>query len=176
MKSRALSNPSVKRLLAAFLCLSLVLLVSCASKTAVEEETEPEIVGSIGGEDITRDELEFFKGRVKSKVMAENGGAAPEEELNARALAEAQKARLVLIECKKAGIFDDISWNGLKAEAEKYNAEHKDGAVGLTSIDMDSFYLYYVENGKLELENRMKTGDIDAYIEKLYDSELLDQQ
>ena len=152
------------------------LLLSLAACSERKSETQGNLleknvtVTELSGEAVTEAEVEFFEGRFRSKIIAEFAekgadpysgefwnteidGTTPQEVLRSRALEEALKAKQILIDCKAAGIYDDISWEGLKKRAEQYNAEHKDGGVGLTKIDMNSFYLYYVDNGRLELEN-----------------------
>ena len=151
--------------------LLLFILAACSNgNKETESNGIPEAVTEISGEAVTGAEVEYFQKRLKSSVLtefskkynindfsdfweSEYGGENPKDVLEERALNEAIKAKKILIRCREKGIYDEISFEGLRAKAESYNADHeKSNAVGLKSIDMDSFYSYYVENGKIELE------------------------
>ena len=187
-KTAALCSGHLLNSIIAFvICLSVLLsLVSCSSGKDVNKSSVSETAATVNGEAITIDELDFFRSRLRGKVISdfasryeisdlssfwesEYDGESPKKELDSLALEEAAKAKLTLILCRERGIYDKISWDALKEKAEKYNAEHKKGGVGLNSIDMDTFYLYYVENGKIELEKHIG-GSVEDKINSLYKS------
>ncbi len=195
MKKNNKSSSAVgsRSIITVLICVSIcfALLFSFSSCSASTEKEKPkgeesDAFFSVNGEEITADELDFFRSRLRSRVISdfarrfeindfstfwesEFGGESPKEKLETLALEEAAKAKLTLILCRENGIYDEISWSALKEKAEKYNAEHKNGGVGLKSIDMETFYLYYVENGKIELEKYID-GSIEEHIDSLYKS------
>ena len=140
------------------------------------------------GYEITNDEIDYFKTELRTDVVnyfSENytitdygtfwtdtfDGVTPTEYLETIALESAEKSKAELIVIKSYGIYEDISFSGLKDDAEQYNREHEgvSGTVGLTSIDMTSFYSYYIANGRLEAiniileQNPPTQAEIDLY-------------
>lgn len=156
----------------AALLLILIILSSCG-KTQIEGSSSNKALPyeefEVEGEVVTYEELKYFENRLKNAVKSEYAksgvspsgkdfwstpidGVTPEKALREKAIAEAEKAKKILIQAKTEGIYDDISWNGLESLAKKYNADHKTGGVGLKEIDLDNFYIYYVEDAKIKLE------------------------
>ncbi len=169
-----------------------IILSFCSCKNSSDNNN---IVGSVNGENITAEELEYFSARLRTSVITEFvnkykavydenfwnteiNGITPEKYLSDIAFDECVRAKLQLIMCKKYGIYDSISFDSLKAKAENFNDRQKENqSVGLTSISMDVFYTYYIENGVMELKNKLVSdgtltneSEYDAYLDKLTDS------
>ncbi len=155
--------------------LAVIFLFSCtgnADYDASDSGASP--VAYVNGETITENELNYFKGRLRADVAGEYvslytcdysdsfwttpfGGKTPEDTLNERALDECVKVKLQLVLCREYGIYEDIAYEALYDKAAAYNAAHSDGqnAAGVKSIGLSSFYTYYLNNGVLELKNKM---------------------
>lgn len=161
----------LKRFLAIAAVLALIFMCSCTGGGGSES------VGTVNGEDVTADELNYFKQRLRSSVISkfvsegaefgdgfwssEIGGITPERYLEYAAFDECVKAKTLLIECREYGIYDDISFAALKAKAEKFNRDNKGRqTVGISSISLDIFYTYYIETGSLELKNVLAESGI----------------
>ena len=175
----------MKRIIKPLLILltGMLLLVSCAKKST------DTVYARVNGTAVSQREYDFFVSRTRAEVMSEYSqkydissytdfwqtefdGKTPSSVLSERALEKAAKAKVLFIEMKDRGIYDDVTWDYFEALAEKYNEEHKNQkTVGLKSIDMSKFYIYYLSTGEIELRNRLeKEGitDYDGYISSLY--------
>ena len=161
------------------LLLSVIMIAAFCScgeneKSETAEENESETVASFENENITKEEVDYFSTQLRSDVInyysseygvtdfgdfwdKKFGDETPREYLEKLATEKAIKSKAELLFMKEYEIYDDISYEGLKTLAEKYNEEHKDakGTVGITSIDLSTFYTYYISTGRLELINRM---------------------
>lgn len=153
-------------LLLAFFAACAILLCSCsADKTA-------EIIGTVNDEKVTAEEMSYFKNRLRASVITkfvndgaefssdfwskDIGGTTPAEYLDSVAFNECVRAKIQLVECRKNAIYDDISFSALKAKAEKFNKDNEGKqTVGISSIDLDAFYTYYIENGALALKGKL---------------------
>lgn len=142
----------------------------------------------VNGEAVEKSEIDYFKNRIKNQILAEYAeeynitdfsdfwdsdynGRSPKKDLEERSVSMAVRAKVELVEMKKEGIYDDISFDRLMEKALQYNKEHENvkNTVGILSIDMNSFYTYYLTNGEHELKNirKIKDADFDSYIDKL---------
>ncbi len=154
------------------LILALLMFASCTKQT---EEIKP--YATVNGETITVSEIEYFKKRDRADIINEFSseynvtdysdfwdrsfdGETPTQALEKRAFDDAVKAKIILILMREQGIFDEISFEELKIKAEKFNESSKNGTVGIMSIDMESFYTYYVDTGRMELKNRLAEGEL----------------
>lgn len=168
----------------------LLILASCSKN---KQEVSQKAVASVGSETVTEEELEYFENRLKAEVMNQvlrdysvtysddfwtktYGNKTPQQILSDEAFEQCVTAKLELIECKKLGIYDDITFAGLRAKANAFNTGHEEasGSVGIKSIDLSQFYTYYVENGVLELKNKLADttlkptdSEINAQLKKL---------
>ncbi len=154
--------------------LCLTFLVSCDS-----EKEEEAYVATVNGEKITDEEFEYFRKKYKSEVLndclenfsaeytedfwqTEFDGVTPEEILYEKTLEECVRAKIQFLLMKEEGIYDDVTFLGLKAKAEAFNAENenKEGVVGIKSIQMSQFYSYYLQTGVMELQNIYAEGKL----------------
>ncbi len=165
----------MKRLLCTVLIFTILLtFFSCA-----KEEMSTTAVATVNGETITEEEFEYFRKKYKSQVLneclekfsvqytedfwqTEFEGTTPEEILYDRVLEECVKAKIQFVLMKEEGIYDDITFEGLKLKAENFNAENenKEGVVGIKSIQMSQFYSYYLQTGVMELQNIYADGKL----------------
>ena len=174
----------MKKLSAVFLIiLSLLSLCSCADKNAQEEKQF-----YVNGVEITQDEIDFFRLRERADIISEFSskynvsdfsvfweteydGVTPQQALDKRALQSAAEAKIKFIEMKNRGIYDEITWDFFRQKAEEYNKSHEGtSTVGLKSIDMSSFYIYYLSTGEIELKKALRDEgitDYDKYITSL---------
>ena len=142
----------------------LFLLCSCAEDEAVTT------VAVVNGETVTQEEFDYFKARKRADVInyyisefnakvdedfwqTDFNGITPEKDLEDRAISECVKAKIQLVLCRENGIYDDISFGGLRQRAENFNSQDKSGAIGLKTIETDTFYTYYIDTGVMELKN-----------------------
>ena len=142
----------------------LFLLCSCTEDEAVTT------VAVVNGETVTQEEFDYFKARLRADVInyynsefdakvdedfwqTDFNGITPEKDLEDRAVSECVKAKIQLVLCRENGIYDDISFTGLRQRAESFNSQDKSGAIGLKTIEMDTFYTYYIDTGVMELKN-----------------------
>lgn len=142
----------------------LFLLCSCAEDEAVTT------VAVVNGETVTQEEFDYFKARKRADVInyyisefnatvdedfwqTDFNGITPEKDLEDRAISECVKAKIQLVLCRENGIYDDISFVGLRQRAENFNSQDKSGAIGLKTIEPDTFYTYYIDTGVIELKN-----------------------
>lgn len=172
------------------LLLILVLLCSCGkAEEAKSESTTPEadaVYALVNGEEITFAETEYFKTRYKSDIINDYAekygvedfadfwdkdfdGTTPAQALEKRAFDEAVSAKIKLVLMRENGIYEDISFAALKQKALDYNAQHKNkGAdVGIKTVDLNSFYTYYISTGEMELKNRLAGGELKPTEEEL---------
>lgn len=142
----------------------LFLFCSCAKDKA------DSTVAVVNGETVTKEEFDYFKARQRANVInyyisafdaavdedfwqTDFNGTTPEKDLENRAINECIKAKIQLVLCRENGIYDDISFVGLRQRAENFNSQDKSGAIGLKTIDMSAFYTYYIDTGVMELKN-----------------------
>lgn len=173
----------------------ILCLCACSAKTVENVQTVKNDAGSVNGEIITSDELNYYIMQLRTSVInkyvndygitysdnfwnEEVSGVSAQEYLKNLAFDECVKSKIQLTKCKEYDIFDDISFSALKAKAEKINADNAGKkTVGISSIDMNVFYTYYVETGALKLKNVLvengtieKESDYDDYIASLIKS------
>lgn len=147
--------------------LLLLLLSGCNSDSASSEA-----VASVNNQIITQDEFDYFKSKNRASVISdylndysieysenfwetEFDGKTPQQELNEITIKECALAKIQLVLMEENGIYTDITYQGLYEKAIAYNNENsgKQSVVGVKSINMDSFYEYYIDNGVMELKN-----------------------
>lgn len=165
----------IKKVICVFLSLVFVLsLASCG-----EESEEISAVAVVNGEEITPEEFEYFRKKYKSEVLndclekfgaeytegfwqTEFDGVTPEGILYERTLEECAKAKIQFLLMEEEGIYDDVTFAGLRAKAEAFNEENanKEGVVGIKSIQMSQFYSYYLQTGVMELQNIYAEGKL----------------
>lgn len=161
------------------LCTVLIFTIAMTFFSCAKEEVPPTAVATVNGEVVTEEEFEYFRKKYKSQVLneclekfsveytedfwqTEFEGTTPEEILYDRVLEECVRAKIQLVLMKEEGIYDDISFAGLKLKAESFNAENenKEGVVGIKSIQMSQFYSYYLQTGVMELQNIYAEGKL----------------
>lgn len=161
----------MKRIIFIILSAAVFLLLVSCGKTGSESEA-PAVTATVNGETITAEETEYFSSRYRGQIINEYSekygvtdfsefwdkefdGKTPRRALEECALEQAIDAKIKLVLMRENGIYDDISFSALKAKAEKYNREHENqkGNVGLNTVNMASFYTYYISNGEMELKN-----------------------
>lgn len=164
----------MKRLYPLLLAALFLFLAACGQgETSPNDEA---VYATVNGEPITNGEMEYFKALYRADVVNNHpdectdpdfweqtlNGMTPAAELEEMALNGATEAKLKLLMMQKKGIFDDISFAALKAKAEQYNEEHENmsGSVGILTIDLSSFYTYYVSTGEMELKNRLAEDEL----------------
>lgn len=158
------------------LCFVMIILFASCTE---EEKSGLSAVVTVNGEAVTQQEIDYFKGKFKAELLndyigkykveytedfwqTEFDGKTPEQALYEKALEESIMVKLQLIEMRKEGIYEDITFEGLRAKAELFNAENenKEGVVGIKSIKMSQFYTYYFQNGVMELKNIYAEGKL----------------
>ena len=160
----------MKKLISVILLAAVFLLVSCGKTESKKDK--PAVCAVVNGEAITAEEKEYFSSRYRAQIIndysekygikdfsefwdTEFDGKTPRQALEEYALKQAAEAKIKLVLMRENEIYDDISFSALKAKAEKYNKEHENqkGNVGLNTVNMASFYTYYISNGEMELKN-----------------------
>ena len=161
-----------------FAAVFILCFVACNEKAP--EKPDPDAVcATVNGEAVTAEEIDYFKSRCRADIINDFAekygvkdfsdfwerdfdGTTPSAELEKAALSQAAEAKIKLVMMRENGVYDDISFAGLKKKAEQYNAEHENvqGSVGITSIDMSGFYTYYVSTGEMELKNILAEGEL----------------
>ncbi len=152
-----------------FLSVMIILIsfVSCGNK---EAEKKSRI--TVNGEEITKEEIDYFSSRSKADVInrysekynitdfsdfwdKEFDGVTPKEELKNIAVEEAVKAKIKLCLMRDSKIYDDISFSGLENKAKEYNLQNgnSQNTVGIKTVDLEQFYTYYISNGEMQLKN-----------------------
>ncbi|MBR3835972.1 MAG: hypothetical protein IKJ69_04190 [Clostridia bacterium] len=156
----------------------LFLLCSCAEDEAVTT------VAVVNGETVTQEEFDYFKARKRADVVnyyisefnakvdedfwqTDFNGITPEKDLEDRAISECVKAKIQLVLCRENGIYGDISFVGLRQMAENFNTQDKSGAIGLKTIEIDTFYTYYIETGVMELKNILGEKELSPTEEEI---------
>ena len=153
----------------------LIMFASCGEETV----SETSAVAEVNGDVITQEEIDYFKGTFKAEVLndfiekysveytedfwqTEFEGTTPQQVLDEKALEESIMVKLQFIEMREEGIYEDISFRGLREKAEMFNEENadKEGVVGIRSIKMSQFYTYYFQNGVMELKNIYAEGKL----------------
>ncbi len=189
-----------KKALLLFALIMIVVFSSCSK----EAESGTDAVISVNGENVTQEEVDYFKGKLKAELIndyiekysveytsdfwqTEFDGKTPEEALEEKALEESIMAKIQFVLMKEEGIFEDITYEGLYKKAEDFNKANagKEGVVGLKSIKMSQFYTYYLQTGVMELKNiyaedKLKPTDSEIEkkineIEKQNDGDILQQ-
>lgn len=165
----------MKKILCAVVIFSIMLaLASCGTRQEMSSA-----VMTVNGEIITEEEFEYFRKKYKSQILndclekfdteytedfwqTEFDGVTPEEILHEKVSEECVRAKIQLVLMKEEGIYDDISFEGLKLRAETFNRENenKQGVVGIKSIQMSQFYSYYLQTGIMELQNIYAEGKL----------------
>lgn len=160
--------------------LALLMLSSCGETATKQTEAQPKAQPfTVNGETVTTEEIEYFKGRSRADIINEYAekysvtdfsdfwdkdfdGKTPTQALEERAEEQAIEAKIKLVMMRENEVYEDISYSALKAKAEKYNKEHENlsGTVGITSIDLSTFYTYYISTGEMELKNILAEGEL----------------
>lgn len=155
-------------------------LASCSSKKETTATIPGDtVVATVNGENITENEFQYFRNRIKSTVMNDileersetyyagfwddvTDDTSPNDVLDQKALDECVRAKIQLVLMREHGIYSDISYEGLQKKAEDFNTSNAaaQNVVGIKSIQMSSFYTYYISNGVIELKNQLETGDL----------------
>lgn len=159
-----------------FALLFISIFCSCGEK-------EPQVVAeyaTVNGETVTKDEIDYFSKRMKAEVLSEYvqkydvsdfssfweteyDGKTPTQTLEEKAFDEAVRSKIVLVLMREKGIYDNISFAGLRQKAENFNNTNKSAdkpLVGIKSIDLEQFYTYYIANGEMELKNILGEGSL----------------
>ncbi len=161
------------------LCAVLIFTIAMTFFACAKDEVSPTAVATVNGETITEEEFEYFRKKYKSQVLneclekfsvrytedfwqTEFEGTTPEEILYDRVLEECVRAKIQFVLMKEDGIYDDITFEGLRLKAENFNAENenKEGVVGIKSIQMSQFYSYYLQTGVMQLQNIYAEGKL----------------
>lgn len=168
----------IKKILFSVISFFIVLSLCACSVSYNKQKDKNDDVGSVNGFNITQDEIDYFTKRLRSNVISKYvndygieysddfwnrdvSGTTPEIYLFDSAFDECVRAKIQLIKCKEYGIYDDIDYSALKAKAEQFNKDNEGKkTVGITSIDMDVFYTYYVETGALALKNKLIENNV----------------
>lgn len=173
-----------------------LLMIFAFSFVSCGEDVSPYAVATVNGEEITEEEFEYFRKKYKSEVLnecleksgaeysedfwqTEIDGTTPERILYERTLAECVRAKIQLLLMQEEGIYDDVTFAGLRARAEAFNKENenKEGVVGIKSIQMSQFYSYYLQTGIMELQNIYAEGKLKPSEKEIQDkiSEIRDE-
>ena len=158
--------------------MAAVFVFACCACTLQSEDAQKELTApilTVNGEKVSNAEYAYFYKIVRSEIITEYAekyavteftafwdtefdGRTPAEELEKRTADRCIRAKIELLLCRENGIYNDISFEGLKTKAEAFNAENENqsGVVGLTGISMNTFYTYYIETGVMELKNRLE--------------------
>ncbi len=178
-----MKKQSIILLLAAF----VLLFSSCGGQhEKTSDKKEITVYASVNGEQIMSDEIEYFSSRSRGQIINEYAekygvtdfsdfwdkefeGRTPAQSLEEAALKQAVEAKIRLVLMRENGIYDDISFAGLKRKAEQYNKEHENmqGNVGLKTVDLSSFYTYYVSTGEMELKNLLAESTLKPSSDEL---------
>lgn len=163
------------------ICLLLSLICVCLLCSCGENAPETvKIYATVNGEGITQEEIDYFSKRMKADVLSEYvqkydvsdfadfwdkefEGKTPNQELEERAFDEAVRSKIVLVLMRENGIYENITFAGLKQKAENFNNTNKNSnepLIGIKTIDLEQFYTYYISNGEMELKNILGEGDL----------------
>lgn len=185
----------MRKYLQIILLLLLIVLSLCACvKTEESDPSETEapdvICAYVDGEAVMKAEIDYFAGRLRGRILSdyaekygitdfsdfwdtEYDGITPARALENEALTAAVRAKAELIEMRKRGIYDDISYDAFKTQALAYNKSREESppSVGISSIDMSSFYTYYISNGEITLcEDREIAADFEKFVDGLVEN------
>jgi len=181
------------------ICFTFVLFCTflCLCACNAENKNDKTVAaGTVNGEIITADELQYFKGKLKAQVMndilqefsaeytpgfwtEEFDGKTPEKVLYDQAFEKCVTAKIQFVLMREKGVYPDISYRELYNKAVAFNKENskKQGVVGLKSIKLEQFYSYYLDNGIMELKNilakdeiKPSAGEIKERVKQLTDS------
>lgn len=178
----ATTDIGFSKLMKKFTVLSIItalLFCFCSCTDTKTEAPVSTVYATVNGANIMTDEIDYFKSRSKADIINEYAekygvtdfadfwdkefdGKTPTQALEELALEQAVEAKIKLVMMRENGIYDDVSFSALKSKAESYNAEHQGAtkSVGITSIDLDSFYTYYVSTGEMELKNTLAENEL----------------
>lgn len=176
-----------KQSIVIFLAAMILLLSACSIRNIKPaEKNEITVYATVNGEQIMSDEIDYLKTRCRGQVINEYAekygvtdfsdfwdkefdGKTPAQRLEEVTLNRAVETKIKLVLMRENGIYEDISFAGLKAKAEKYNEVHENmqGTVGLKTIDLNSFYTYYVSTGEMELKNILAESTLKPTDEEL---------
>ncbi len=169
------------RTVAALLILVILILLQagCTGGQVTPPVNSGTIAAVVNGEYITIAELDYYRVRLRAKVMSEVAeqfsitysesfwqtdlnGKTPQDILDETALNECITAKIKLTLCRENNIYTDISFAALKEKALTFNKENegKTGVAGIKSIDLDSFYTYYIDTGVMQLKNILAQGEL----------------
>lgn len=154
------------------LLFALCLLCACGQNKSPESADKDSAYASVNGEIVTAAEINYFKSKYRADIINEYAekyavtdfsdfwdrdfdGKTPSQELEKRALDEAVSAKIKLVMMRENGVYEDVSFNALLEKANKFNAENGNasGVIGIKTVDIDSFYTYYILTGEMELKN-----------------------
>ena len=168
----------------------LLLLLSLFVGCGKQSQPPQTVVATINGEAITDREIDYFIKRNRTQIInryAEQygltdfsdfwdkpfDGVTPRQALEQKALEDACDAKIRLLLMRDKGVYDDISFAGLENRAKAYNAEHENqkNTVGIRTIDLTTFYTYYLSTGEMtlktllgEAELKPASSEIEAYM------------
>ncbi len=158
----------MKKIIIPFLL--ILALCSCSSIYSPAAKLEP-LNAYINGEPVSWDEIDYFETQHRSEVMSKFilefdavadddfwetpiNGTTPQQYLDNIVKEEILKAKIQLILCRENNIYEDISIDSFYNSAIKYNETFsKNGTVGISTISLDTYYDYYIDNGVMELKN-----------------------
>lgn len=171
----------MKKAFTVLVVFALIFLAACSA------ENDGTVYAYVNGEAVTSDEIDYFKLRFRSEIIneysakygvtdyadfweTEYDGKTPSAALEEKAFDEAVSAKIKLILMRKNGIYADIGFASLKALAEEYNAQHANNkkTVGILTIDLESFYTYYISTGEMELKNILAEGELKPSQAEIY--------
>lgn len=164
------------------LLLLLSLFVGCGKQSAPTQT----VVATINGEAITDREIDYFTKRNRTQIInryAEQvgltdfsdfwdkpfDGVTPRQALEQKAFEDACDAKIRLLLMRDKGVYDDISFAGLENRAKAYNAEHENqkNTVGIRTIDLTTFYTYYLSTGEMTLKNLLAEDELKPASEEI---------
>jgi len=159
---------------------------SAGNTPAVTEESNA-VCAYVDGEAVVKAEVDYFAGRLRGRILSdytekygitdfsdfwntEYDDTTPADELESEALTAAVRAKAELIEMRKRGIYDEISFDAFMEQALAYNKgrEESPQSAGISSIDMSPFYTYYISNGEITLcEDAEIAADFEKFVDGL---------
>ena len=172
-------------------------LCACGKTKEAADESDPAVTGDanavcayVDGEAVLKAEVDYFTGRLRGSILSdytekygitdlsdfwdtEYDGITPAATLENEALTAAVRAKAELIEMRKRGIYDEISYDAFMAQALAYNKSREESpqSVGISSVDMSSFYTYYLLNGEIALcEDKEIAADFEKFVEGLVEN------
>lgn len=157
------------------LLLLLSLFTGCGKLSAPNEIA----VATVNGEAVTDREINYFTIRNRTQIInryAEQygltdfsdfwdkpfDGVTPRQALEQKAFEDACDAKIRLLLMRDKGVYDDISFAGLEKRAKDYNAAHENqkNTVGVRTIDLTTFYTYYISTGEMTLKTLLAEDEL----------------